>query len=124
LDPLAGAGPGSAVTFYAAAPGAFADLADAARLAWGLDGQVHLDQHLPAQHLDGDRPDPPADDLHRFTVVNQAVGVLIAQGHPPDQAREHLRRIAGRWHITESAAAAGIVQTLFSAADPATELDG
>ena len=122
LDPLAGAGPGSAVTFYAAAPDAFVNLAADARRAWGLDGQVHLDQHLPAQPRPArnDRPDSSADELP-MSVVNRAVAVLRAQGHTAEQARDHLRCVAGPCHISESAAAAGIVQSLFSVDDPDSE---
>ena len=46
LDPLAGAGPGSSVVFYAGRPGAFVDLAADTRYAYGLDGDVVLDGHL------------------------------------------------------------------------------
>lgn len=125
LDPLAGTGPGSVVIFYAAAAGAFADLAAEAHQAWGLDGQVHLDQHLPARDTPAghDPPDPASDDLHRLSIVNRAVGILIARGHTPEQARDQLRRTAGQRRITESEVAEGIVRSLLSAVDAQTEPD-
>ncbi len=126
LDPLAGTGPGSTVLFYAAHPGAFKELAADAHQAWGLDGQVHLDQHLRAwsSPADDDPPDPAPDDLHRLSVVNRAVGILIARGDTPEQARDHLRRAAGQRRCTETAVAEGIVQSVLGADDPPTEPDG
>ncbi|HET9648021.1 MAG TPA: ANTAR domain-containing protein [Microlunatus sp.] len=125
LDPLAGTGPGSAVIFYAAAPGAFLDLAADAHQAWGLDGQVHLDQHLPARDTPTghDAPGPASDDLHRWSIVNRAVGILIARGHTPEQARNEIRRAAGHRRITEPEVAEGIVRSLLGADDAQTEPD-
>lgn len=47
LDPLAGAGPDSAVVFYARDAGAFAELAAETGRLHGTDGQVLLDGQLP-----------------------------------------------------------------------------
>jgi hypothetical protein len=59
LDPLAGAGPDSAVVFYARDVGAFADLAAETGRLHGTDGQVLLDGQLPPAPTD---PPPVRDD--------------------------------------------------------------
>jgi len=46
LDELTAADPGSTVTFYAARPGAFVDLAADIRYAQNLAGRVVIDGHL------------------------------------------------------------------------------
>jgi len=107
VDPVYGAEPTSAIILYAAHPGAFVDLtADAERL-WGRDGRVNLDQHLPAR---ADRPGSAADDLRRRRDINRPIAVLMTQGHTPGRARERLHQIAAEQHVTESVAAASIVQ--------------
>ena len=80
---------GSHVIFYAREPGAFTELAAAAA---GLDGHVVLDRHLPPRTHG-------AEVLAQRSDIDQAIGVLIDTGHPPDQARQEL-------HIR--AAAAGV----------------
>ena len=93
LDPMAGAGPGSNVVFYADSAGAFVDLAADTRHAYGLDGQVVLDGHVASTAL---QPGPPGvNGLEEATVVNRAIGVLIDQGHLPDEARRELLRRGG-----------------------------
>lgn len=100
LDELAGAGPDSVVVFYAGSPGAFVDLAVDTRRAYGLDGQVVLDSHLiPATDASG------VTGLDDLTAINRAVGVLIDQGHHPDEANGELLRLAenDRSRIPEAA---------------------
>jgi hypothetical protein len=84
-----------------------------ARSGDGTDGDGQHDhdqadghrQHQPA-HRDGHRPIvldadlPPTstmsgfDGLDQLSMVNQALGILIDQGHHPNQAHETLRRRA------------------------------
>ncbi len=79
-----------ALILYAAQPGAFVDLA--ADLSW-LTGiaprEYALDQHLSTIDLV-----PTGPPLRVASVVNQAIGVLIGRGHPPEQAREELAALA------------------------------
>src|SRR2546423_1583964 len=78
---LAGDGVGTDLVLYASALGAFTDLA--ADLAW-LTGrhltEVVLDQHLVVPSSD------EVDGLFARSLVNQAIGMLIARGHTPEQA--------------------------------------
>jgi len=69
------------VILYAATPGAFVDLA--ADLCWLTGRQLsdfRIDQDLS----------PPEPDSHggvqRWSLVNQAIGVLIGRGYTPEQA--------------------------------------
>ena len=121
--------PESRIVFYAATPGAFVDLA--ADLDYLLRTQVgspdapeppapsgHVDGQSPSTRADGHRPMsldsdlPPATllsgmtGLDELSVINRAVGVLVAEGHHPDQARAVLR---GR------AASAGVEAHVYAA---------
>ncbi len=84
------AGPSPAVIFFASTPGAFVDLA--ADIAW-LTGrepvELVLDEHLKV-------PDDPdsAGTVAARSAVDQAVGVLLARGRTPEQARAYLERRA------------------------------
>jgi hypothetical protein len=81
--PTAAGGDGSAaaVILYAAAPGAFVDLA--ADLTW-LTGRPPTDFTLD-QHLGNSRPDTTLH-LQALSEINQAVGLLIGRGYSPQQA--------------------------------------
>lgn len=73
------------LVLYASTPGALTDLA--ADLAWlsGRDlGDLALDQHLVAPDRD------EVDGLFARSLINQAIGMLIARGHTPDQAEREL----------------------------------
>lgn len=89
------AAPSVALILYAAAPGAFIDLA--ADLSW-ITGRTladfRLDEHrtLPVSVTD---PSPVAG----MSSINQALGILIGRGSTPEQAERDLH---------ERAAAAGI----------------
>jgi hypothetical protein len=107
----------SRVVFYARTPGTFVDLA--ADLGYALgdadtmdderkenhDGNPfrQIDGHRPGIELDADLPPPTRvsglSGLADLSTINRAVGVLIANGHDPDDAHETLR---------EQAAAAGL----------------
>lgn len=89
-----GAGPdaGSSLVLYAAAPDAFVDLAADLSYAWGLrPGMIAIDSHLVA---------PPAGSdmsgLSAHRSINQAIGILVDEGHTVASAREELNRLADR----------------------------
>jgi len=114
LDPLAGAGPGSVVVFYARDVDAFTVLAADTRRLYGFNGQVQLDRHLP-----GPGSDPPVvTDPTQTAVIHRAVGVLIDQGLPPDDAVRELRRRATVTGRTLSDAAHHLLQTATPGEDP------
>ena len=97
-----GARTGAHVVFYARNPGAFVDLAADVQRLHGLDGRTVLDGHLPsASH-------PPQRSgitgLTELSDLNQAIGVLITQGHTPAEARAELhRRAAGPYGVPDVA---------------------
>lgn len=106
------AAPGTLV-LYASRAGAFVDLA--ADLSWltGVDLSSHvIDQHLP---LDVAAPDEPT--AHAASVVDQAVGVLLGRGHPPDAARAELDARAAADGTDRYAAAALIMSALEAGED-------
>jgi hypothetical protein len=100
------------VVFYARTPGAFVDLA--ADLGYALGDPGRMDGESSDGHgrdflrqingdrssieLDADLPPPTRvsglSGLADLSTINQAVGVLIANGHHPDDAHETLRRQA------------------------------
>jgi hypothetical protein len=82
--------PAGTVTFYASTAGAFAALAADTRETYHLDGQVRLDQHLTPTTTR-----PGMTGLTELDRIKQAIGILIDQGHTPDQADAELRRRAG-----------------------------
>jgi ANTAR domain len=73
LTALTEASPGSVVTYYAAAPGAFAELAVDTREALQLDGELQVDWHLSPMS------DGPVAGLDELGVINQAVGILMGR---------------------------------------------
>ena len=87
-------GTGGTIVFYAAQPGAFVDLAADTRFAFGLDGQVALDQHLPS--MDGPVASSGMSGHIEASTINRALGVLLDRGHTPQAARSVLQRRADR----------------------------
>lgn len=86
---------------FAARPGAFVDLA--ADLAWLTErdlGQFVLDADLSVH--DEARP---AGGLRRISMINQAIGVLIAEGRTVEQADDELARRATRGGVANHVAA-------------------
>jgi hypothetical protein len=104
--------PESRVVFFAVTPGAFTDLA--ADLSYALGG-IPVDRPSPAvdgvdqrgTHVDGQRRAIELDvdlpllarvsgltGLAELTVLNRAIGMLVAQGHDTEQAHQVLRRDA------------------------------
>jgi hypothetical protein len=90
LDLLTGADPDITLVFYAGHPGAFVDLAADLRFAYGLDGEIRIDAHLPAL------TPPPSGvaGLAEQTLINRAIGYLIIEGFDPADAATELRRRA------------------------------
>jgi len=94
LDLLGVSGPGGRVIFYAGRPGAFVDLAADTRFAYGLDGQVALDQHLPTP---GSPISPAGVSAPKDSaIINRAIGALISRGHTPEEAHLRLHDHAGQ----------------------------
>ena len=114
LDPLAGAGPGSVVVFYARAADAFVELAADTRRVYGLDGQAQLDRHLPGRGTDID----VVTDAAQAAVVHRAIGWLIDRGLSPEDAAGELRRRAAATGRTLSAAAQELLETGTPGRDP------
>jgi hypothetical protein len=119
--------PESRVVFFALNHGAFTDLAADLSYALGgipvdqaspaADGDAHrdhdgtrLDGHRRSIELDADLPPLSRTSgltgLAELTVLNRAIGILVAQGHDLDQARQVLRR---------DAAVAGVEQHVYAA---------
>jgi hypothetical protein len=116
----------SGVVFFAVTPGAFTDLAadlsyalgripveHASQAADGVDHRDHggarLDGHRRSIELDADLPPPSRvsglTGLAELTVINRAVGMLVAQGHDIEPAHHVLRR---------EAAAAGVEPHIYA----------
>ena len=114
----------SRVVFFAGNRGAFTDLAaDLSHALGGItverasptaDGVDHdgtrVDGHQRVIELDVDLPPRPRvsglTGLAELTVLNRAIGMLVAQGHDIEQAHEVLRR---------QAAAAGVEPHIYAA---------
>lgn len=96
--------PNISMTFYAASPGAFVDLA--ADLAWSAGRQLSeivLDDHLvpPANS--------PGGGLAALSSIQQAIGVLVALGRTPEQAERNLTARARRAGTSRFATAASLL---------------
>ena len=76
----------AAVAGYPRQPGAFVDLAT--DLAW-LSG-LRLADFVMDEHLTLAFEPRTGEGLIAASAINQAVGVLIGQGHTPDEARRQL----------------------------------
>ena len=85
-------GHGGTIVFFAARPGSFFDLAADTRFAFGLDGQVKLDEHLPS--LDNPVALSGVFGHTETSIINQAVGVRLGRGHTIQSARGVLQRRA------------------------------
>jgi hypothetical protein len=94
LAPHGLAAAAGSVAFYSGAAGAFIELADDARWIFNLTGPPVLDRHLTG----GRNESEPAGirGLTAHTDINQAIGVLIEEGHTPDGARNELARRSAR----------------------------
>jgi hypothetical protein len=106
---------GSALCMYAGVAGAFVDLA--ADLSWLLDldpESLVLDQHVPAEGAPLTR-----FSLTNFSLINQAIGVLIERGHTPKNAHQRLHTVAANDSNDLTRAAAKILSTIPD--EPASE---
>jgi hypothetical protein len=93
LPPAPGASAGS-VAFFSGSAGVFIELADDARWIFNLTGPPVLDGHLTMG-----RSASEVAGIHGLTAhtnINQAIGVLIEEGHTPDGARDELARRSAR----------------------------
>ena len=91
------------MVFHAGKAGAFVDLAADTRHAYGLAGRVVLDGHLTP--TPGPPGPPGVSGLDEVSVINQAIGVLIDQGHRQRQAHDELhRRATHHRHLLPTAA--------------------
>ncbi|WP_102810019.1 hypothetical protein [Mycobacterium sp. ENV421] len=114
LLPLTGTSDGQpvAVILYAAAPGAFVDLA--ADLAW-LTGRpttdFALDRHLTIT------PGDAVGQLQAVSDINQAIGVLIGRGYTPEQADWQLDTQAAKSRTDRHSAARRILDTITTTDD-------
>jgi hypothetical protein len=97
---------GSVLVLYASRPGAFVDLAADIGFTLGLAPDVvTLDHDLsPTSDLAG------LSGLSEMSDVNQAIGILIEQGHLPDSARDELHHMAARTQTTLHAAAEKLIR--------------
>jgi hypothetical protein len=103
-----GAEPLIALILYAARPGAFIDLA--ADLSWLTHrdlSEFALDEHLTLGH----DPDEPSG-LGAVSVINQAIGMLIARGHLPENAEREITARAARAGVDRHTAAGHILASL------------
>lgn len=90
LTALVGTSEGGQLLLYAATPGAFIDLAADLNYSLGLDHTtLALDQHL-AWRAD----DSGMAGLEAYSSINQAIGVLIANGHTTETADTEMHRLA------------------------------
>jgi hypothetical protein len=106
--PHPGTGGETSLTLYAHRAGAFVDLA--ADLGYLLRSRPHLTDGWRAEdliRLDRDLPPPTRvsaiTGVEELSIINQATGVLIDRGAPPDQALLDLARhaaAAGLDHYT------------------------
>jgi hypothetical protein len=114
----------SRVVFFAGTPGAFTDLAadlshalggipveQSPSAADGMDlGGTQVDGDRKAIELDVDLPPPSRvsglTGVAELTILNRAIGMLMAQGHGIEQAHQVLRR---------EAAAAGVEPHIYAA---------
>ncbi|HEX3337471.1 MAG TPA: hypothetical protein VHS54_13495 [Jatrophihabitans sp.] len=97
---------GSAIVFYASAPGAFDDFVHEVSAALGLAaGVIDVDGHLgPTTLVDG------LSAAARARRMNQALGILIERGFTPETARAELRRLGEQPGADPAAAASQILQ--------------
>jgi hypothetical protein len=97
-----------ALILYAARPGAFIDLA--ADLSWLT--QRDLSEFALDEHLTPARDPDQASGLDAVSVINQAIGMLIARGHLPQDAERELAARATRARVDRHTAAGRILANL------------
>jgi len=105
LPAFAGAEVGGGLVFYAATAGALVDLA--ADLQWAL--RLPADALLLDRHLTPSRAEP-ITGLPEMSLVQRALGALLAQGRTPEAAAQILRTSADRSGMTVLAAAGELLR--------------
>jgi len=105
LPALTGTEVGSAIVFYAGTAGALVDLA--ADLQWAL--HLPTDALLLDQHLTPNRAEPIAG-VPETSLIQQALGALLAQGRTPEAAAQELRTSADRSGTSVLAAASELIR--------------
>lgn len=102
------AAPFAVVILYAGHPGAFVDLA--ADLAW-LTGRA-LTEFVLDQHRTPPSPTAGPGGLAAASLIDQAIGVLIARGYTPEHAHRELDARAERLGVNRSGSANDILNEL------------
>lgn len=97
---------------YAAKPGAFVDLA--ADLAW-LTGRALADFVLDQHRTPPPDTDPPSG-LAAASLIDQAIGVLIAYGYTPERAHREIDARAERLGVDRGGSAKRILDGLSGSA--------
>lgn len=106
------------VTFYAARPGAFVDLAaDLAHVQGAPLDRLELGERRPASTTAGIR------GLERVSVIHRAVGVLIAHGVPPDAAQDQLAGAAAAAAVPLVDHARAVILAAVEAAEALSHVD-
>ncbi len=96
------------IVFYASHAGAFVDFAADVAFMLGLPiDTIKLDEQFDA--LVGHIRSSGLDDV---SSVNQAIGILIGQGHSIDEARRDLSERADRAQISGSEAARRLIASV------------
>lgn len=88
----------SQITFYAATPGTFVDLAADLNFVIGAVS-LRLDQDLPA------RFGSDLTGVNELSAINMAIGILVGHNHTLDSAQRELQRMADAAAISLSQAA-------------------
>jgi hypothetical protein len=98
----------SQITFYAAVPGTFVDLAADLSFILGSEA-LRLDDELPSALV------TDLAGVRSLFAVNEAVGVLIDHGHTPDGAQRRLRHMADTSGVSVHRAAEVVISKPSSA---------
>jgi hypothetical protein len=108
LPRLCSAEPGSVLVFYAAKAGAFVDFAADISYVLKLEpGVLVLDKDLTLSPELG-----KVSGLRQLSRLNQAIGILIEDGHTPEAATAELNRLARSNHTTPSGAAQRLIDAI------------
>lgn len=100
------------LTLYAGNPGAFVDLA--ADLAW-LTGRA-LAEFILDQHRTPPRDTDPPSGLAASSLIDQAIGVLIAYGYTPERAHREIDTRAERLGVDRRGSANDVLDELSGSA--------